>query len=308
MLELTVFKNRYDNKTHRRIELDNFDAFSDLLYKLHQRPSTKEKAPLISPAVYKPNTTRANDNVRYWGGWAALDIDDKLGVEGEDIYEFVRNRYGSWCYTLYSTASSRHSYPKFRLVFPTKRRVKAKELRHFWFTLNTEFDSLGDKQVKDFSRMYYVPANYVGAFNFFDTNSGNALCPDRLMRQHPYVEPNPQSFLDRLPEEMREQVIEHRKAQLNNTDIRWNDYRDCPFFPKRLAAEYVTITDTGWYHHLYRMMVSIATKAIQKGYPITAKEIETLIRQFDIDHGNWYSKRPILKEANRALEFAYRKA
>ena len=54
-------------------------------------------------------------------------------------------------------------------------------------------------------------------------------------------------------------------------------------------------------------MVSTAGTAISKGYPITAKEIEFLMRDLDNDTCNWYLKRPIDKEAERAIEFVFRK-
>ena len=53
-------------------------------------------------------------------------------------------------------------------------------------------------------------------------------------------------------------------------------------------------------------MVSTAGNAMSRGYPITAKEITYLCRQLDADTGNWYLKRDIEKEAERAIEFVFR--
>ena len=66
------------------------------------------------------------------------------------------------------------------------------------------------------------------------------------------------------------------------------------------------ITNTGWYHKMYQIMVAIAGNAIKSKYPINVDEITNLCREFDIDNGNWYQKRPIKKEADRALEYVYR--
>ena len=78
-ISLTLFKSVFDNKTHRRMDLSNFDQFKDLLYKLSKQPlDSKEQAQLISPATYQPNTTRANANVVDWGGWCAVDVDDQM--------------------------------------------------------------------------------------------------------------------------------------------------------------------------------------------------------------------------------------
>ena len=83
MQSLTVFKsprwweakNRYvyDNKTHRRMDFDTWNKFVDFLEKLSERPlEGKQDAELISPAVFKTDTTRKNDNVLNWAGWLLL--------------------------------------------------------------------------------------------------------------------------------------------------------------------------------------------------------------------------------------------
>ena len=57
---------------------------------------------------------------------------------------------------------------------------------------------------------------------------------------------------------------------------------------------------------MYRIMIAVAGKAVEKGYPISATEIVTLCRQFDAESGNWYENRPMEVEANNALEYAYK--
>ena len=66
------------------------------------------------------------------------------------------------------------------------------------------------------------------------------------------------------------------------------------------------ITNTGWYHKMYQIMVAIAGNAVKSKYPITVDEITNLCREFDTDTGNWYKNRPISKEADRALEYVYK--
>jgi len=105
---------------------------------------------------------------------------------------------------------------------------------------------------------------------------------------------------------MQQAVIQHRKGCLNNTDYRWSSYRDCPFWPRKLGAEYQQISGTGWYGKMYKIMIAIAGNAYSKGYPITANQIADLCREFDIDTGNWYENRPLTAEADRALEYIYR--
>lgn len=304
MYSLTIFKNQFDNKTHRKMEFPDWASFTQLLMKLSKIPrSGKKEAQLISPAVYEGGTTRANKNVLQWGKWAAVDVDDYEGTL-EDVVRTIKQ----YNFVIYSTASSKRDAPKFRIVFDLNRPVEKEEVRHFWFALNKSLGELGDPQTKDSSRMYYIPAEYAGAFNFIQCNSGDPVDVDELKAKHEFVDDKGKNFIDSLPEELQKKVIEYRMGRLENVDYRWSSYRDCPFFPRKLAAEYRTISSTGWYHTMYRIMVAIALKAISKGYPITVSEISQLCREFDRDTGNWYENRPFELEANSALRYAYKNA
>ena len=53
-------------------------------------------------------------------------------------------------------------------------------------------------------------------------------------------------------------------------------------------------------------MVAIAGNAVTRQYPISAKEIAELCKQFDMDTGRWYESRPLESEADRAIEYVYR--
>lgn len=316
MFSMTIFKPprwwaeqeryAYDNKTHRRMDFQDFDGLEKTLYALSkQNKEGKLDAELISPAIYEPGTTRANKNVLAWASWAAIDVDD-IDIEG-DVSDYVRSLIPDWRFVCYSTASSRPDKVKFRIVVELDRHIPVEQIKHFWFALQSRIDDAGDKQCKDLSRMYYVPATYAGAHNFIFSGSGSPLVVDDLLAAYPYVEKERTgSFLDRLPPEMVEQVINHRKDKMQNTEIRWTSYHDCPFWPKKLAIEYATISETGWYHKMYQMMVAIAARAIKKEYPISARQIAELCKQFDMEHGGWYENRPIETEADRALEYAYR--
>lgn len=307
MFSLTIFKNTFDNKTHRRVDFETWQDFEKSLYNMSKKPGHKggaNSSPLISPAVYANKSTRSNKNVLYWASWCAIDVDD-FHLKG-DLKDELYKRIGTWYYTCYSTASSRIDAPKFRIVLPLTRNIEASEIRHFWFSINSELEHLGDRQTKDLSRMYYVPAKYPGAHNFIFSNVGNFVDPDVMMSKYSYVDRDAKSFLDRLPVELQNAVIEHRKQSLEKTHISWSSYKDCPFFPKRLASEYQLINETGWYHKMYQIMVATAASAIKNGYPITAKQISDLCREFDIETGNWYSSRPLEVEADRAVEYAYR--
>ena len=309
MYSVTVFNSKFDNQTDKRFDFDEWSKFEKFLYMLSERPlKGKKDAQLISPAVYEANTTRANKNVLAWAGWAAVDVDDHV-FKGNLKDELLAN-FGKYQFICYSTASSSRDLPKFRLVFPLAGDVDAPRIRHFWFALNSELGGLGDKQTKDLSRMYYIPANYIGSYNFiFSNHSGSPVDPDALIAKWEYEEKrHSNNFLDRLPPEWAAQVIEHRKSKMNS-DIRWTNYLDCPFVNKRLVQEYSSIAHvdgTGLYRMFYKIMTSIAINAVKREYPITSNEIAELLRQIDIDNSNIYSNRPLEIEADRAIEYAYK--
>ena len=302
---LTIFKNLFAVKTDQRMDFDSFDELEKLLYKLSNQPlASKKDAVLISPATYKPDTTRKNDNVVEWSGWCAVDVDD-YEPEGELKDDLIR-RFSTWRFTCYSTASSTRTNPKFRLVFPLTKCVTMERIRDFWYALQTELGDLGDRQTKDLSRMYYIPGKYADAYNFIFSNSGVSIDPDELIFKHPMPKKaNLNNFFDRLPDEMQKQIIEYRKNKLD-ANYEWTSYRDCPFFPKKLKMEYRAISNTGWYHKMYQIMVAIAGNAIKNKYPITVSEISKMCRELDGDTGNWYKNRPLDKEADRALEYVYK--
>jgi len=68
----------------------------------------------------------------------------------------------------------------------------------------------------------------------------------------------------------------------------------------------MTISSSGWYRQMYRIMIALAGKAVEKGYPITASQLVEMCRQFDVETGNWYENRPMDVEANNALEYVYK--
>ena len=302
MVSLTIFDSIYDNKTEKRMNYNSFDEFESILYKLAESDKYPKKtdAPLISPAIYKTETTRANSNVTGWGGFGIIDVDD---YEGN--IEEIHNKYSKYKYVCYSTASSTKEHPKFRLVFPLTEHVDVNDIKHFWFALNKEIGDIADAQTKDLSRMYYIPSKYKGAYNFIFSHNGSIMDPKALMEKHRYVVPN-ESFFDKLPDAIKEGLIKHRKETLNKTDFSWTGYQDCPFINKSHVEEYKTISGSGWDSKMYQIMVSTAGNAVARGYPITAKEIAWICQDLDNDTGNWYTKRDFEKEADRAIEFVFK--
>ncbi len=311
---LTIFHSIFDNQTVKRMDFDSWDKLEKLLYSLAAQPGYKAKkgenrksSPLISPAIYKPDSTRANANVTAWAGWAALDVDSCTGTVEEALCS-----YKDYYFVCYSTASCRIDKPKFRLVFPLTQHVSAEKIRPFWFALNEKFNSIGDKQTKDLSRMYYVPAKYPEANNFIFVNKGRLINPNEFMAEHPHLERSTTgSFIDKFPEHIQKELLEMRKTQMVNRDIQWSSYLDCPFVSKQLLKEYRSIAQidgSGRYRLTYKIMTSIACNAVKRKYPISASEISELITQLDSDTSNIYKHRALKVEADRAIEYAYKHA
>ena len=66
--ELTIFKNQFDNKTHRKVSYQSWDKFVDLLYKLSEQKGQKggkHSSVLITPAIFKADSTRSNTCLLY---------------------------------------------------------------------------------------------------------------------------------------------------------------------------------------------------------------------------------------------------
>lgn len=307
MVSCTVFSSIKDTDTSKVIRFSDFSEFEKFLYQLSEIPNRKpdkseefpKGAQLLSPAIYKTGTKRANANVLYWDEVAFIDID-----EYEGTFESVIDSFGDCSYVCYSTASSRIDHPKFRLVFPLAEAVPAEKLRHFWYALNSEFLGLVDAQTKDYSRMFYVPGKYPDAFNFIFSKKGDIIDPDTLMQKHPMIERIRKNLSDFLTPEMKEKLFSMKRDNLSSS-YSWTSYRDCPFVNQTLITEYLAITGSGWYHKMYTIMCSIASIALKKGYDIKAEEIETLCRELDRDTGEWYKTRDMKSEAERALLWAY---
>lgn len=331
MISFTIFKSKFDSKTDKRMDLKNFDQFEELLRNMsRKRITSKEDAQLISPAIFVNDDTahelpnskkepkkdgsgrpwyhRKNVNVLEWGGWAALDVDDWT-PEG-DLEDAIRRKFGHNRFVAYSTASSTRDLPKFRVVYALDDRVPTDKIAPLWWSLNESSGSLGDRQVKDKCRMYYIPATYGkygdnDTYSFFFSGGDDPINVDQLIERYPMPKKST-SFFDKLPEDMQEAILKKKKDELENTNYKWTSYRDCPFWPKQLETEYRAISSTGWYLKLYAIMVAIAGKAIDKGYPITPKEIGDMIRQFDMETGGWYQDRPIEGEAKNAIDYVFR--
>lgn len=305
MFELTIFKNIKDTSTEIRVSHKDWPEFVSMMYDLSKMPGSKggpNSTPLISPAVYKKGTTRANKNVEYWGSWACVDID-----EYEGSFDELRERFPNFAYLCYSTASSKIEHPRFRLVFPLKVKVLPDKIKPFWFALNKECHGLVDGQTKDTARIFYAPADYPNAYNFIFHHDGEFIDPYLLMKKHPFSSLNKiKSFTDLLPDKVQDSFTSYRRSKLNK-EYNWSSYKDCPFFPRDMGIDYMSnagVKGGGNYFRLYKIMVMTASNAISKGYPLTSRELLQLCRQLDADSGNHYKKRNMEPEVDRAIDYS----
>lgn len=307
MLSLTYFSSRYDNATDKVLSFQSWNEFKeyckDLSTYKSSKPSkdeyTRNSAPLISPARYISGSTRANSNVEYWDSWCALDVD-------EYEYSSLDNLRINYEAFVYSTASSRENNLKFRILFPLTEKVYKQNITWFWKSLVSEI-GYGDQQVKDASRMYYVPGQYNDAYNFLKEYSGEYIDPNILMKKYSQYSPSEAlNILRILPSWISEENEIHKKAKFGEEKkYTWTSIHDCPFVNSEYILEYKSISQTGWYAQMYKIMVSIASRAIKMGYNITSSEIAQLCRELDNETGNWYKSRPMEKEAQRAIDYAF---
>jgi putative DNA primase/helicase len=158
-IEISIFDN-CKSTTPKRVSLtwDELVAeFSD-----HQRLKDKMVAPLWSPAVFKPGSTRAKQNVV---SISVLTLDlDKVSQEQLDAqYRRLRN-LGLRCiaHTTWShdSAAGKSCY---RLLIALSRPVMAREWGAFWKASVRFLEAPADPACCDESRGYFVPSAPIDA-------------------------------------------------------------------------------------------------------------------------------------------------
>lgn len=324
-ISFTLFNNMFDNKTHQVFTLKCFKDFERILKNLANQPGYKPKkgeyvvrsSKLITPAIFHEGTTRGNVNVKEFGGFIMLDIDEHSLGTSDDLRYSLSSMYPDLHFLVYSTSSSTFDHPKFRMIIPLTRIVPAKDLHHLVFVTGKVFGELIDPQTKDIARMYFVPGQYKDAHNFLFVQDGYKYFDvDALFEEYPFTEEaqasSKSSFVDILNPTFKNRVIARRQVdhaiKSINKIVTWSTYLDCPFVNQDLINQYKAIAfqdGSGRYKMIYKIMTSIAALAIKNNYPITPDEIILLIRQLDQDTANLYKRRKLNIEANRAIAWAY---
>jgi hypothetical protein len=152
----------------------------------------------------------------------------------------------------------------------------------------------GDRSCKDLCRAYYRPGIYPDAHaGFFYKHDGIPLDLDWMIRT--FSAPNVISKM--LPPQQVEDHIQHMQRELAKRKCRFN-LED--MITDNMRREFIMAAEGG---RLFRLMVSIAKRALWFGYPISAQDIQTLSLDFDAG-ATGKNRHNTLHEATNALAFA----
>ena len=308
-----------------------WETFTTGLWKMATRNyHRKELVPLFSPACFdypvSGECPRKKENVLSLGSWFICDIDDISSwqeypaIDGIDSYEkftwalkyFIDS--SKYSYVCHSTGSCTIENIKFRLIFPLNRFVDAAEYPRLWSAmknfLNYRFELVMDAQTKDISRFYHQPAmiGAPGILNFFIEETGpyegtSTINVDKIIKEYSTEPASPESWND-ITSKFLEKLNLYRVNYMDGSTHTWTSYRNCKFWPAKLAEKYQGLNSTGWYIMMYKIMCAIAIAAKQDNYSITPAEISSLVKEFDNDTGGWYKDRPVEREAVNAIKYA----
>lgn len=123
---------------------------------------------LWSPVIYRPGTTRGNDNVRYVTCLVA-DMDSEA---------FDYARLDGLEYLAYTTWSHSPDDPHWHLVLPLAHPVPAAMWHGVWQRLHERIAVIGDPQTKDPARIFYRPQHRPGFQPELKIQHGEFLRPD----------------------------------------------------------------------------------------------------------------------------------
>jgi len=182
-MRVSLFRHARDNDPIMRTYAD-WEAFTKDIGP-HEVRQSKTLCPAVSPAIYEPGETRANDNVIGFS-YGPLDL-DKLTLEQANHTIELAQPYG---YVAYSTYSYFKRLPllSFRIFFRLSREVHPEEWSDFWEALVMLMGGYGDPQCKDESRLYFgpfCPPEDDPSKHFVTVNEGPPIDVDKLLGNPP---------------------------------------------------------------------------------------------------------------------------
>lgn len=327
-IRFSTFENIKDNtpQDHTTPSWSDFIAWlADVcICRAASDPVKKTGTLMVSPALYPWDATRANNNVRGWGAWCALDIDnDGLIYVSADEAAAVLTEMGLNFLVYGSTKHNAHKH-RFRIVLELSRELGVMEIQSVHAAVVQKFACLGpDPSCKDEARIYAAPMFWQSGplndepLHTFEFNiDGVALDVDAVLAA--YLPPPPPA----VPEHVRV-FIDKRKAMspqlraasdaLRATKTRslptYSSLLDCPVVSSEAIDAYMGLPKGGHHAGLFNFMMSVAARAKLKGYELTASELVDIAREIDrlspvqTNPERW---RTIHREADKALAEAGR--
>jgi hypothetical protein len=280
MIAYSTFRDVSDRKSVMKVAA-SWQAFADYLEGQSVRPGIDKLRTLcVSPAIYDQGAFRAKRNVAGWQ-WFGADIDNKEGNQPHSTMDAVAEKMiaqGS-PFVIYTTTSHQPDKQCFRLMFPLNRVVESDEFAEVWATMAAWLGCV-DPKTKDVSRLFVAPRAWPGA-EFYRSDVGEPVDVDFLKVAHPVVVP----------------VRASRKltsAFLDTSGLQTPCPSQVSLHGDFVTAESLTRATTGAQGtRMFPFLVRTGTRALLKGYAVTADDLATIGRQFassigrdtsDVDH------------------------
>ncbi|MDG2532056.1 hypothetical protein P6144_00200 [Sphingomonas sp. HITSZ_GF] len=280
MIAYSTLRDVYDRYPVMHLAQD-WTTFADYLEgQSAQCGRDKTRTLCISPAIYDDGVIRAKRNVAGWN-WFAADIDDKGGDIRPTIDAIAEKMIEQGSpFVVYTTSSHTSRAHRFRLMFPLSRIVEAEEYPAMWATIAQWLGCL-DPQTKDESRLFVAPRAWNEETIFHRCDEGDPLDIDLMMLLHPVtIAPRPSRKLT--------------SAYMDLSGFRTPSPDQISLHGDLVAPESLAKACSGEKGgRLFAFLCSTGTRALLKGYAITADDLAAIGREYahsigrdtsDIDH------------------------
>lgn len=242
----------------------------------------KAHAPLLSAGVYDwaVNKYRGNKNVIGWD-LAVVDIDTNP-MPVEDCHQWLMGE--GYNHIIYTSASSKPDYHKYRVILSLSRRVSANEIPACWHAYNQFFGHTIDGACKDASRVYYVPGQYGSAGHAYINGfvRGIDYPVDAMIERYPLLPPAPK----RTPKSGA--VL----RDIEDADLSWQEITGCPYIRQAHFQHYSQPDiEEGHYPYLFKVMLSCARLATSAGVRLSPDQLFDIAVEFDAVCGGYVDRK-----------------
>lgn len=122
-------------------------------------------------------------NVAGMSNWIAGDLD----APGWTM-ERISNMFADYEYIAHTTTNSTPQHQRWRIITVLDRAITTEEYGGVWDFVNALCNNELDIRTRNFNRIYYVAAQWIGADNHFDRSwPGQAFPVDAILRDYPPV-------------------------------------------------------------------------------------------------------------------------